>query len=101
LDRSIRLFYSPSQRCKETAIDISEGFKYVSGNGTVNGPINELYELGVTRDFFFEEIVKYPKTQFLYRWAAGLYPSQKITPFKDFCQKTMSIILSKNIESSK
>ncbi|MFX1279392.1 MAG: histidine phosphatase family protein [Promethearchaeota archaeon] len=100
LDRTIRLFYSPVQRCKETAIDIFEGFKYVSGQTSINGPINELYDFGIEANFFFEEINKYP-TQFLYRWAAGLYPSEKVTPFKDYCQNALRIILAKNIKSSK
>ncbi|MFX0028851.1 MAG: hypothetical protein ACFE8B_06550 [Candidatus Hermodarchaeota archaeon] len=100
LDKSIRLFYSPNQRCKETAIDIFEGSKYVSSQCTINGPINELFDFGVKPDFLIEEINKYPKS-FLYRWVAGIYPSKKITPFNDYCQNALRIILAKNLESPK
>lgn len=99
--KSIRVFHSPIFRCKETAEDILEGVKYVSGKGSMEESLNELYDIGVKPEFFFNEITKYPEMLFLYRWIAGLYPSEKITPFDKYCQNSGQEIWEKNIDAPK
>lgn len=94
--KPIRLFYSPIERCKETAEDILLGFKNISGYGILKEPLDVLYDIGIEADYFFNEATKYPYAQFLYRWVANLYPSENITPFDTFCQNAANIIWKKN-----
>ncbi|MFX1376294.1 MAG: histidine phosphatase family protein [Promethearchaeota archaeon] len=100
-NKSIRVFYSPFQRCKETALDLLKGFRQISGQGTLKRDLKELYDIGVSPDFFFKEITKYPQIQFLYRWVADLYSSENVIPFKNYCQNALEIILEENIDSPK
>lgn len=94
-NKSIRVFYSPIERCKETAEDILLGFKNVSGKGILKEPLDVLYNQGEDSDYFFNEATKYPYAQFLYRWVADLYPSDKIIPFDKFCQNAANVLWNK------
>lgn len=95
-ERSIRLFHSPIQRCRETAEDILEGLNRVSKKGILKDPLDELYDIGVNADFLFNETQKYPEMQFLNRWAADLYKPENVTPFDEYCQNAAKIIWDNN-----
>jgi len=63
--RSIRLFFSISSRCRETAEDILTGFQKKSGKGELKGPFTPLYNMGSSGDFITSQAFKYPGNQFL------------------------------------
>lgn len=92
LNREVKLFYSPIERCVETAQDILTGFKSITGKGTLVEDLNVLYDIGVEAEYFFDEVTKYPFVYFLYRWIANLYPPNKVTPFNKFCQEAATVI---------
>ncbi len=85
-DKSIRLHYSVVERCKETAEDILTGYSQVSEKGTIRGSMDELWNIGMEPDYFFNEMTKYPYARFLYRWVSGLYPPSVTTHFSEFCK---------------
>ncbi len=90
-NRSIRLFYSAVWRCQETAEDILSGFERINGEGEIKGPFGPLFNLETARDFFPNQMKKYSGTQFFFRWVAGLYPSNEITPLQEYCQKSAEL----------
>ena len=90
--RFIRLYYSSLDRCKEIGQGILDGFKSVHGSGTLKHSINELVDIGMEAEFFFEEITNHSFTGFFHRWIAGLYPPQIITPLNEYCQNSAHVI---------
>lgn len=91
-ERTIRLFYSFLDRCKETAQDILEGFSRALGNGNLMYFINALVDFGMEAEIFFEEVTKYSFIEFFYRWIAGLYSPKIITPFSEYCRNSANEI---------
>lgn len=91
-ERTIRLFYSFLERCRETAQGILDGFEKVLGNGILMHNLDALVDIGMKAEIFFEEITKYSFTEFFHRWVSGLYSAEIITPFNEYCQNAASII---------
>jgi len=91
-DRPIRIYHSFIERCKETAEDILKGFKSISGNGELIGPLNELFDIGVKSKAFLKEFVKYQNEKFIFRWAAGLFSPKLIAPLQEYSQKAANVI---------
>ena len=94
-DRPIRLFHSSVNRCQETAEKILAGFKGIGGKGELIGEFNPLFDIGVTPEFMLKEITHYNPFNFFYRWMAGLYPPDKITPLQEYCQNAAHLIWNK------
>lgn len=84
--RTVRLFHSIVERCKETAEDILEGFESVGGKGTLNGILTPLFQAGTPPKFFLNIFKNESPLEFMYRWAVGFYSPEKITPFQLYCQ---------------
>lgn len=86
-NRITRFFHSPVDRCRETAVCICHGFQDSGGHGSVVGIVNELFDIDVDGGYFYKNFQKYPNEAFLYRWSAGLFPSDSIMAFIDFSKK--------------
>lgn len=93
--KSVRLFYSKSDRCKETAEEIFDGFKKVGGEATLKGSLLPLYHIGISLDFFLEENKKYDILEIFNRWSAGLYSPKSWTPLIAYSQKAAEFIWEK------
>jgi len=91
-NRLIRLFYSISSRCRETAEDILTGFQKKNGKGELKGPLTPLYDMGSSGDFITSQAFKYSGNGFIIRWAVGLYPPKLISPLTIYCQNSANII---------
>lgn len=98
-ERTIRLFYSFLDRCKQTAQGILDGFNRILGRAILMQTLDTLVDIGMEAEIFFKEITKYPFTEFIYRWIAGLYSPKIITPFNEYCREAASIIW-KGIENA-
>jgi len=94
-NRPIRLFHSSVNRCQKTAEKILAGFKNVGGKGELKGEFNPLFDVGVTPEFMLKEITHYNPFNFFYRWIAGLYPPDKITPLQEYSQNAANLIWNK------
>ncbi|MFX1497023.1 MAG: hypothetical protein ACFFBH_05830 [Promethearchaeota archaeon] len=95
LERELRLFYSFLDRCKETAEDILRGFKSKGGIGFLMNNLDVLVDIGMEPDTFFTEITNHSLINFFFRWIAGLYPPEILTPFNIFCQQAAYTIWEK------
>ncbi len=98
-DRSIRLFHSVVWRCQETAEDILSGFKGIDGEGEISGSFGPLYNLETARDFFPNQMKTHSAKQFFFRWIAGLYLPNEITPLQEYCKKAAELFSKKFKES--
>ncbi len=94
-DRPIRLFHSSVNRCQETAEKILAGFKGIGGIGELKGEFSPLFDIGVTPEFMLKEITHYKPFNFFYRWMAGLYSPDKITPLQEYSQNAANLIWNK------
>ncbi|MFX1502919.1 MAG: histidine phosphatase family protein [Promethearchaeota archaeon] len=75
-DRSIRLFHSIVERCRNTAEEIFSGFKEIGGKAILKGTLRPLSHIGINLDSFIEESKKYNNLEIFNRWSAGLYSSE-------------------------
>ena len=62
-DRYVRLFHSPSNRCKVTAEKIYQGFKEANGKGNFIGECNALYGIGINSQSYLDEFNTYKDYQ--------------------------------------
>jgi hypothetical protein len=92
ISRSVRMYYSVVERCKETAEDILEGFKSVGGKGSLNGTLTPLFHAGTAPKFFLNIFKNESPLEFMHRWAVGFYSPDTITPLKAYCQNAAEII---------
>jgi len=90
--RTVRLFHSIVERCKETAENILEGFESVGGKGTINGILTPLFQAGTAPRFFLNIFKNESPLEFMYRWAVGFYSPETITPFQEYCQNAANYI---------
>jgi len=95
-ERAIRLYHSPVGRCQETAEDILTGFEEVGGNGALNGVITPLFYAGTAPKFFQDINIKNSHLGFMFRWAAGLYSPDLISPLQTYCQNAAEVIWKGN-----
>ncbi|MBY9008811.1 MAG: histidine phosphatase family protein [Candidatus Lokiarchaeota archaeon] len=97
-DRYIRLFHSPSNRCKVTAQKIYQGFKEVNGKGNFIGECNALYGIGINSQSYLDEFNTYKDYQVILRYLAGVYSPDLWPPAHIFYQRSGEQIWSQ-IES--
>lgn len=98
-DRSIRLFYSPVNRCKKTAKEIHEGFRECGGKSILKGESTAIFNIGIDMQSFMAEVQKYQYNEFFsnyqkifFRWVAGCYPPDEWPSLISFCEKAANII---------
>ena len=97
-ERSLRLFHSPSNRCKVTAEKIYQGFNEIKGKGNLIGECNALYGIGINTQSYLDEFNRYKNYQVILRYLAGVYSPDLWPPAKLFYQKSGEQIWSQ-IES--
>jgi broad specificity phosphatase PhoE len=90
--RTIRLYHSVVERCKETAEDILTGFESVGGKGSLNGSPTPLFHAGTVPKFFLNVFKNESPLEFMHRWAVGYYSPDVITPFQIYCQNAAEVI---------
>ncbi|NVM37379.1 MAG: histidine phosphatase family protein [Candidatus Lokiarchaeota archaeon] len=92
IDKSIRLFHSKADRCRDTAEEIFNGFKQIGGEAVLKGILLPLYRIGISMDFFMEENKKYDILEIFNRWSAGLYSPELWSPLISYSQKATEIM---------
>lgn len=88
--RTIRLFHSPINRCKETAEEIHIGFKEYGGESIFKGECNVLWGIGQKRYFFISE--KQKRIELFSRWKDGVYKPEDMPLLLPFCQRAAKAI---------
>ena len=88
IDRQIRLFHSPSNRCKVTAEKICQGLKEVNGKGDFIRECNALYGIGINNQSYLDEFNTYENYQVILRYLAGVYSPELWPPAQPFSQKS-------------
>jgi len=88
VDRPIRLFHSPSNRCKVTAEKIYQGIKEVNGRGNIIGECDALYGIGINSQSYLDEFNAYKNYQVILRYLAGVYSPNLWPPAQPFYQRS-------------
>ncbi|MFX0076290.1 MAG: histidine phosphatase family protein [Candidatus Hermodarchaeota archaeon] len=94
-NKTIRLFHSKADRCRNTAEEILKGFKEVGGDAVLMGDLLPLSHIGIDLNSFLEENKKYNILEIFNRWSAGLYSPETWTPLLTYSQKTARIMWKK------
>ena len=96
LNRYVRLFYSNTDRCHHTALEIINGFQQSGGDWVDGGILEPLYVLKVIKDNFFKyELHKFSLLEIMNRWINEQYDHNDIEPIKSYSKRAASIIWSK------
>ena len=98
IEREIRLFHSPRNRCKVTAEKINQGFTEVNGKGNLIGECNALYGIGINSQSYLDEFNRYKDYQVILRYLAGVYSPELWPPAQPFYERSGELIWSQ-IES--
>jgi broad specificity phosphatase PhoE len=99
---TIRLFYSPANRCKETAKEIHEGFKESGGKSILEGECTAVFKIGIEMQSFMAEAQKYRYDEYFsnyqkifFRWAAGCYPPDEWSSLIQYSQSAANVMWNK------
>jgi broad specificity phosphatase PhoE len=97
--KTIRLFHSPVNRCKETAEEIYEGFKESGGKSILKGECTAVFEIGINMNSFMAEAQKFRYDEYFYnyqkiffRWVAGFYPPDEWSSLIQYSQNAAKVI---------
>jgi len=90
--RTIRLFHSPVNRCKETAEEIHTGFEEIGGESIFKGECTAVWGIGVNKQFFMSELQKYRNRDIFFRWASGFYTPEEWPSLIQYCQRGADVI---------
>ncbi len=88
IDRPVRIFHSPRNRCKVTAEKIYQGFTEVNGKGIFMGECKSLYGIGINGQSYLDEFNKYKNYQVILRYLDGVYSPDLWPPVQPFYQKS-------------
>jgi len=92
LNKPIRLFHSPVNRCKETAEEIHAGFSEIGGKSIFKGECTAVWGIGANKQFFISELQKYRDIEVFFRWASGFYTIEEFPSLILYCQKGAEVI---------
>jgi len=93
-NRPITIFHSIIWRCEETAKDIHEGFKNIGGTSEVKGALLPLAYIGINdKQFYMNMFNNGNVMESFYRWVVGFYDPNNWTPFLEYCQSAIHLIL--------
>ena len=92
IEREIRLFHSPRNRCKVTAEKINQGFTEVNGKGNLIGECNALYGIGINSQSYLDEFNRYKDYQVILRYLAGVYSPELWPPAQSFYERSGELI---------
>jgi hypothetical protein len=91
-ERPIRLFHSRVDRCRNTAIEISNGLKEMGCKVEMVGHFEPLGNIGIKFDFFIEENKKFKILDLIFRWVSGAYPPDLWPPLIPYSQNTAKLL---------
>ncbi len=69
-------------------------FYKIGGKGKIIGEFPPLYNIRSSSDFLPNLFKNINGFQFIYRWAAGLYPPDQLISIPQFCQNAVKLIWS-------
>jgi len=93
LERFVRIFHSPSPRCKETANKILEGFTKKNGKCKNYGAISPLNNLDSEKDFITTKALKYGGDRFVNLWRSNYFSVNNLMLFSKYCIQTFQNLL--------
>ena len=93
-ERPVRIYHSIVERCVETAENVLSGFEQEGGTGEIMGSLESLYNIGKDAHFIISKAIEHAGKGFLTRWAAGLYPPEKIHSFSNYAMESAKEIWS-------
>lgn len=88
IDRPVRLFHSPRNRCKVTAEKIHQGFTKVKGKVFLIKECESLYGIGINSQSYLDEFNTYKNYQVILRYLAGVYSPDLWPPALPFIQRS-------------
>jgi len=91
-NRTIRLFHSPVNRCKETAEEIHSGFEGIGGKSIFKGECTVVWKIGINNKFFMSELNKYGDLDVFFRWASGFYKIENFPSLVSYSQGAADVI---------
>ena len=101
LTRHVRIFYSIVDRCRNTALNIMEGFQGKGGQPIDGGVLEPLYSLKAIRDEFFkDELQSFSLLEIMNRWINEQYNSNDIESVKTYSERAATLIWRKLNELS-
>ena len=92
--KTVRLFHSPVNRCKETAEEIHTGFRKIGGEAIFKGECKAVWGIGMNKQFFMSELQKYRHRVVFFRWVSGFYNIEEMPSLVQYCQKGADVILN-------
>ena len=83
--RVLKIFFSHSPRCKETAQKIVEGFYETGGQFNILGTNSPVNYTKSSKNFITLQSLKYGGIEFIQRWHENKFSKNDIIPFHDYC----------------
>ena len=84
-NRALKILYSHSPRCKETAEKIIEGFHEIGGQYNILGTNSPVNYTKSSNNFITLQSLKYGEIEFIQRWHNNKFSKNDIIPFYDYC----------------
>lgn len=101
ITRQVRIFYSNRDRCRDTALDIMDGFTKKGGQPINGGTLEPLYALKTIKDGFFkDELQSFSLLEIMNRWINEQYGPNDLEPIKSYSKRAATIIWGKLDEVS-
>jgi phosphohistidine phosphatase SixA len=83
--RALKIFHSPSPRCRETTQYISEGFYAIGGRYEIFGTNNPINNTKSSKDFVTSQCLRSGGIDFIQRWHDNKFSKNQIIPFHNYC----------------
>ena len=100
-NRHVRIFYSNRDRCRDTALDIMDGFTKKGGQHVNGGTLEPLYALKTIKDGFFkDELQSFTLLEIMNRWINEQYDPNDIEPITAYSKRAAPLIWGKLDELS-
>ena len=101
LNRHVRIFYSIVDRCRNTALEMMNGFEAKGGQPIDGGPLEPLYKLKAIKDEFFkDELQSFSLLEIMNRWINEQYDSNDIETVESYSKRAATLIWGKLDELS-
>ena len=95
VDRPVRIFHSPVERCRQTAVHMAEGFRQAGGR---TGGVRESEILGgpyvIDPEALLDLLVRMDPRTFMQAWSGGGIDKTVLWPLRDTAVQTLQFILS-------
>ncbi len=91
--KNYRIYHSPKERCKNTALKIQEGFQKRNIISHFNGEMDSLIRINSNREAFVKYWNRDGEHRFVDYWFSGFYPNWEIEPALVVAQRTAQDIM--------